>query len=347
MDISLFNFNLPASAIAQTPAEPRDSAKLMVIHKGKKTITHSTVKEISQFLPPKTLIVRNNSKVIKARLTGRFSTGGKWEIFFLQKKSRKSCIALVKPGKKFKEGAMISLPLAGRELQIQVRSTHDMERELVFLNLEEPIEQLFAKHGEIPLPPYISSDPKKYEDAYQTTFATTEGSVAAPTAGLHFTPELISSLEHQGHTFVDITLHVGLGTFLPIQTQDITKHELHSEEYFVSKNALTKIKMAKAEKRPIMTIGTTSTRVTEHIFKTGEINAEEDIHGSSSLYIHPPFDFKGIDILMTNFHLPQTSLLVLVSTFIGDREFTLHAYEEAIKNNYRFYSFGDAMVILP
>ncbi len=348
MDISLFDFTLPQHYIAQRPAEPRDHAKLMVIKKSDKTITHSTVKDIGKFLPDNTLIVRNNTKVIKARLKGTFSTGGKWEIFFLSQRSKKSCMALIKPGKKFKAGNLVSLFLPnGRELLVQVREAAGMERELVFLNLAEPIGELFSKEGELPLPPYVDANPEEMGESYQTTYAKVDGSVAAPTAGLHFTKELTSSLDAMGHDFVDITLHVGLGTFLPIQTENILDHTLHHEEYFVGCNSLTAMRDAKLEKRPIMTVGTTSTRVTEHIFKTGEIDSKEDIHGKSGLYIHPPFDFKGVDILMTNFHLPKTSLLVLVSTFIGDREFTLKAYEEAKQHDYRFYSFGDAMLILP
>ena len=343
MQLKDFSFTLPASYIATSPIEPRDHAKLMVIHKDKKTIEHRHFYELPELLPPNTVLVRNSSKVVKARLLGKSTTGGNVELFFCEPRGKKGGLFLVKPGKKFPLGSCVEVSIGGETVQVQVRSVLPTgERELLFLTIEESLTAFLAKAGEVPLPPYMKQEHAEiFEKRYQTVYAKEEGSVAAPTAGLHFTEEVLHALEKKHIPIVDITLHVGLGTFLPVKVTDVTSHTMHSERYHITTATWEQLQQAKKDKKKIMAIGTTSTRTLEHVAKFPHA-----LEGSTDIFIYPPYTFQMVDILLTNFHLPESTLLMLVSSFIGDREFTLHAYEEAKKHNYRFYSFGDAMLIL-
>lgn len=343
MNLKDFDYDLLEAFIATTPLEPRDSSKLMVIHKDTKTISHHFFHELPDLLPKNTVIVRNSSKVVKARIKGTFPTGGQVELFFSEAKGKKGGIFLVKPGRKFHEGELLTIRVKDQELQIQVRQTLDTgERELVFLNLESTLEDFLKSHGEVPLPPYIKqSDPNSFEARYQTHYAQKEGSVAAPTAGLHFTPEVLHRLQDKGIPSLDITLHVGLGTFLPVKTDNILEHTMHSERYELSSSTWDRIQEAKLQEKKILAIGTTTTRMLEHI-----ATHPQELTGSTNIFIYPPYQFKVVDMLLTNFHLPKSTLLMLVAAFLDDRAFMLHAYEEAKKHHYRFFSFGDAMLII-
>lgn len=357
MQLSDFSFELPEKFIAHKQMEPRDHSKLMVIDKTKKTISHHSFFELPNLLPENSFIVRNSSKVQKARLRGSFASGSNWELFFLGLKGKKAGIFLVKPGKKFPEGEPITITThTGKTLQGQVRNIYPGgEREIVFLNLEQDLDEFLEKHGEVPLPPYIESqNPNNEEKNYQTVYAKEKGSVAAPTAGLHFTKEVFTNLRNKGIESLDITLHVGLGTFLPVKSDVIEEHTMHSENFFVKKETLIQIQQKKSAGEKLLAIGTTSTRVLEHLENTYHFLANPDalkdmpeiLTGSTDIFIYPPYKFSCVDMLLTNFHLPKSSLLMLVSSFLEDREFLFHAYEEAKKNDYRFYSFGDAMLII-
>lgn len=343
MQLSDFDYDLPEKFIAVTPLEPRDHSKLMVIDRKTRTITHHHFYDLPDLLPADTVLVRNSSRVIKARLKGILPTGGHVELFFSEAKGKKGGVFLVKPGRKFKDGTMVCLNIGGESLQIQVRGELPTgERELVFLNLESTLEDFLKKHGEIPLPPYIKQeDPNAFEQRYQTLYAKEEGSVAAPTAGLHFTPEVMNNLEKKGIRSLDVTLHVGLGTFLPVKTENILEHHMHEERYHIDESVWKEIQQAKAEHHPVLSIGTTTTRVLEHVAAH-----PTELAGATSIFIYPPYEFKVVDMLLTNFHLPKSTLLMLISALIGSREFALEAYEEAKRNNYRFFSFGDAMLIM-
>ncbi|MFN7160704.1 MAG: tRNA preQ1(34) S-adenosylmethionine ribosyltransferase-isomerase QueA [Candidatus Gracilibacteria bacterium] len=343
MQLNDFDYELPEKYIAHSPLDPRDHSKLMVIDRKTRTITHHHFYNLPDLLPADTVLVRNSSRVIKARLKGTLPTGGHVELFFSEPKGKKGGVFLVKPGRKFKDGSMVNVTINGESLQIQVRGELPTgERELVFLNLQSTLEDFLKKHGEIPLPPYIKQeDPNTFEKRYQTMYAKEEGSVAAPTAGLHFTPEVMKNLENKGIKALDVTLHVGLGTFLPVKTENVLEHHMHEERYHIEENIWKEILKAKEEHHPILSIGTTTTRVLEHVAVH-----PDNLTGATSIFIYPPYEFKIIDMLLTNFHLPKSTLLILISAFIGDREFALHAYEEAKKNDYRFFSFGDAMLII-
>lgn len=347
MRLDEINFELPDTFIAQTPAVPRDSCKLMVIHRKDKKITHHIFHELPDILPTPTLLVRNNSKVIPARLKGTFGTGGKWEIFFLKEHDGKQAECFVRPGRKFVPGQTLILTSdRGTVFSVNIESHKEDTKLLTFLDIQSSVTNFFKQEGEMPLPPYIDSDPEKYKDEYQTIYAKQEGSVAAPTAGLHFTEELEQSLIHKGHSFVDLTLHVGAGTFQPIKSEDTRDHSMHSEDFYVSENSLARMRNAKRTGTPLLTIGTTSSRVVEHIFNTDLIQEKSAIMGETSIYIHPPYTFSGVDMLLTNFHLPKSTLLLMVASFVGELAFTLEAYETAKRYGYKFYSFGDAMLII-
>ncbi len=348
MRLDEINFELPDSYIAQTPSIPRDSCKLMLIERSTGQISHHIFRDLPDILPQESLIVRNSSKVIPARLQGQFPTGGKWELFFLKELENNLAECFIRPGKKFPEGKKhILITEQGTEFEVTVQQQKEDTRILHFAQTgTQTVKEFFKQEAEIPLPPYIDSDPAQYSDNYQTIYAKEEGSVAAPTAGLHFTEELDQRLLQHNHTFAEVTLHVGAGTFQPIKVEDTSLHTMHSEDFFITEKNLQCMRDAKAAKKPILTVGTTSSRVVEHIWNTGLIEETHDIMGETSIYIHPPYSFKGVDMMITNFHLPKSTLLLMVASFIGDLDFTLKAYEEAKKHDYRFYSFGDAMLII-
>jgi len=334
--LSDYDYNLPKELIAKYPVEPRDSCRLMVLNRKDKSIKHTIFRNIGDYLESGDLLVLNDTKVIPARLIGRKETGSKIEIFLLRELGENIWEALGKNIKRLKLGQKVifgdgfycELLEKGKDGKIKVKLFAD--------NVKEAIN----KYGHIPLPPYISrEDEDKDRQLYQTVFARKEGAVASPTAGLHFTEELLNNLKEKGINITYITLHVGLGTFKPIKVEDITKHKMHEEYYSIPDESLNLIMETKEKNKRVIAVGTTVVRALESYGKTGKKE------GYSDIYIYPPFQFKIVDALITNFHLPKSTLLLLVSAFAG-RDFIMKAYREAIKNKYRFYSYGDAMFII-
>lgn len=340
MKTSDFDYELPPELIAQHPVEPRDSSRLLVVDRRSGKLEHRIFREIGEYLNAGDVLVCNESRVIPARLHGRKPTGGKVEIFLLHRQGEREWQALTR-GKGIREGTTVTVydrygePAAQASI---VQVLPDGERVIEF---DRPIEALLPQVGEVPLPPYIR-EPLKDPERYQTVYAHTEGSVAAPTAGLHFTPELIDALKRQGVQFAFVTLHVGLGTFRPIQVEDISQHEMHAEWGQITAEVVDQIRRARERGHRCVAVGTTSVRILETAAREGEL---KPFSGWTDLFITPGFTFHVVDAMITNFHLPRSTLLMLVSAFAG-RELILNAYEEAIRRRYRFYSFGDAMLIL-
>lgn len=346
MNIDLFDYYLPSELIAQNAAEPRDSSRLMVMNRKTKTVEHRRFYNIKDYLLPGDLLVVNNTRVIPARLFGEKETGARIEIFLLNERAENTWETLCKPGKRIKPGSMVFFELEGKRV-LSAKCTEikaDGNRVFLFESLTDETErELMFKIGNVPLPPYIHEELKETE-RYQTVYSSQTGAVAAPTAGLHFTPELLKELVEYGVDIAEITLHVGLGTFRPVDVDTVEEHQMHHEEYFVKKEIADKIFMAKKEGRRIIAVGTTSIRVLETIV---DLNRDENggFSGSTDIFIYPPYQFKMVDALITNFHLPKSTLLILLSAF-ADREFIMSAYQTAINEKYRFYSFGDACLIL-
>ena len=335
-----FDYELPEELIAQDPLLKRDSSRLMVLDKNDGSITHKHFYDITDYLMPGDCLVLNNTKVIPARLIGhRDPSGGVAELLLLKRLSDDEWECLAKPGKRLKEGADIIF--GDGVLHGTVTKVHDDGNRTVKFSYEGIFEEVLDKLGEMPLPPYITHKLLD-KNRYQTVYAKYDGSAAAPTAGLHFTPELLDKIRDMGVKIAEVTLHVGLGTFRPVQAEEIKDHIMHSEYYEISPEAAELINKTKNEGKRIVSVGTTSTRTleacaTEHgkIIATG---------GNTSIFIYPGYEFKVVDALITNFHLPQSTLLMLVSAMAG-RENVLAAYEKAVKERYRFFSFGDAMLI--
>jgi S-adenosylmethionine:tRNA ribosyltransferase-isomerase len=322
--LSDYHYDLPRELIAQRPPARREDSRMMVLHRAEQTIEHRQFRELKMFLQPGDLLVLNDTRVLPAR---RFSDDGAIELLFLERLGPKRWKCLVKPGRKMRVGATAKIDNVSLRVQ---EITDDGER---IVTSDKDVD-LYAG-GAMPLPPYINrlSD-EKDAARYQTVFAHAAGAVAAPTAGLHFTPEILSEIPH---TFV--TLHVGPGTFLAVRSENITEHRMHAERFSISQEAARKINNA----RRIVGVGTTTVRTLESARRKGEeVLAQE---GATSLFIYPPYHFRAVDVLLTNFHLPRSTLLMLVSAFAG-REFLLRAYEEAIRQRYRFYSYGDCILIL-
>lgn len=329
-----FNYTLPKGLIAQYPLKKRDYAKLMVVRRKEKEITHDIFYNIGSFLPPKSLIVLNDSRVIPARLLGkREHTGGKVEIFLLRKRASNHYEALISPLWKIKEEEKIVFDNNGLFARIT-----DKENRIVQFNKD--VQPYLNQIGHVPLPPYIKRPDEKLDHAfYQTVYAQKKGSVASPTAGLHFTKALLSKLNQSGHTIAQVTLHVNYATFKPVESEDITQHKMHTEDYEVSSHAFKTIQQAKKEGQKIVAVGTTSARVLE------TLALRKALKGETSLFIYPGYQFQYVDILLTNFHFPYSTLLMLVHAF-GGRKLMKMAYEEAVKRKYRFYSYGDCMMII-
>jgi len=342
--VSDFDYDLPEERIAQSPATPRDSSRLLVLDRNTGEMKHETFRDIVNELNAGDLLVMNDTKVFKARLRGRVGKGGQglaggkeFEVFLLRAISSdansSNWSALLKNAKRIKEGTIIDLDgLFARVVE---------KGETVTLNINASMDEVLAftdSHGEVPVPPYVEKAP---EDAsrYQTVYAEHVGSVAAPTAGFHFTPELIENLKAKGVDFAFVTLHVGIGTFRPMKTETLEEHQMHSEFVRITPETAAKIHAAKSSGRRVIAVGTTTVRALE-----GSGVPAEGFSGDVNMFINPGFEFKVIDGLITNFHLPKSTLLVLVSAFAG-REPILAAYKEAIAREYRFYSFGDAMFI--
>lgn len=341
MKTSDFEYNLPPRFIAQTPAEPRDSSRLMVLYRDDGSIQHRRFYEIVDLLRAGDLLVCNDSRVIPARLWGRRETGGRMEILLLRRLEAGLWEVLMRPGRRAVVGARLSVvdghgsPKVPVEAEVLGRTGHGTR--LVRFSQEEALEEL----GQVPLPPYIH-EPLEKPERYQTIYAREKGSVAAPTAGLHFTPHLMESLRARGVEFAFITLHVGLDSFRPVRVEDPRQHDMHQEFYEVSEEVAGKLSQARGEGRRIIAVGTTTVRALEEAALAGNGGY---YRGWAKLMIFPGHRFQLVDGLITNFHLPRSTLLMLVAAFAG-REFILRAYQEAISCGYRFYSFGDAMLIL-
>ncbi len=371
-----FDFNLPMECIAQTPAEPRDSAKLMVIDKGDHSVDYKTFSDITSYLSEGDLLVWNNSKVFKARLRGTLE----FDETVLDKKPNVTLtdkfinaptveVFLVRPMENVHTWKVLAKPGKKLRLGMKVRFAEDFVGEVITKEADGTILMQFAdddavvrtkanQYGEVPTPPYVDSDTAKAAvnvvERYQTVYAKHEGSVAAPTAGFHFTAELIEKLKSKGVQFAEVTLHVGLGTFLPVKSDKVEEHVMHSEWVELTDKNAELINQAKAEGRRVVAVGTTTVRSLEGVAqKVLAGSTKKDVgkdvlmpySGDINMFITPGYKFQAVDALITNFHLPKSTLLMLVSAFVGDRKFTLQCYEDAIAHNYRFYSFGDAMLI--
>ena len=341
MQVSDFNYELPEELIAQTPIKKRDESRLMVLDRNKRTIEHKIFKDIIEYLKPGDVLVRNNTKVIPARIYGKKETGANVEFLLLNNIEGDIWECIVRPGNKLHVGTKVVFGdeiLKAEILDIMPGGTRKVKFEY-----DGIFNEILDKIGLMPLPPYIHEELKE-RDRYQTVYAKYNGSAAAPTAGLHFTDELLNKLEKKGVIIANVTLHVGIGTFRPVKEDTVEAHKMHSEHFYIKQEDVEKINKAKEEGRRVIAVGTTSCRVLESVAdeKTGKVKQIED---DTQIFIYPGYKFKCIDGLITNFHLPQSTLLMLVSAF-ADKEFILGAYKEAVEEKYRFFSFGDAMLII-
>ena len=344
MKLEDFNYSLPENLIAQVPAQKRDMSKLMVLDRSDKSIIHKHFCDITDFLTEDDFLVLNNTKVIPARLYAKKDTGALIEIFLVREIEKNIWIALIKPSKRVKSGLILKI---SEELSVEVLQKDD-DKWKVKLLYEGNIFEILDKVGNIPLPPYIERKMTSEEykaldfDRYQTVYAEKQGAVAAPTAGLHFTQEILKKLENQGTKHCFITLNVGLGTFKPVKCENILEHKMDSETFEITQSAADEINEAKSKGKNIVAVGTTSVRTLETVMnKYGKIIPVKD---SSELFIYPGYEFKTVNKLITNFHLPKSTLLMLVSAFAG-KDYIFKAYQNAIENQYRFYSYGDCMLI--
>ena len=342
MDVKDFDYELPEELIAQDPLEDRSSSRLMVLDRETGEFEHKVFKDIIDYLNPGDCLVLNNTKVIPARLYGaKEGTNARIELLLLKRKENDVWETLVKPGKKAKPGTRI---VFGDGLLVgEIIDIVDEGNRLIKFHYEGIFEEILDKLGQMPLPPYITHELKD-KNRYQTVYAKYDGSAAAPTAGLHFTKELLAQVKAKGIKIAEVTLHVGLGTFRPVKVDNILDHHMHSEFYMVSQEAADTINTAKKEGHRVISVGTTSTRTLEAA--ADENGMLRECSGWTEIFIYPGYSFKVIDGLITNFHLPQSTLVMLVSALAG-REHVLNAYKEAVKERYRFFSFGDAMFIKP
>ena len=340
MKTSDFYFDLPQELIAQDPLEDRSSSRLLVLDKKTGERKHKIFRDIKSFLKPGDCLVINDTKVIPARLLGaKKETGGQVEILLLKRMENDVWETLVKPGKKCRPGAQIVF--GNGELEAEIMEVLPDGNRLVHFTYEGIFEEVLDRLGQMPLPPYITHKLKD-RNRYQTVYAKYEGSAAAPTAGLHFTQQLMDEIEAMGVKIARVTLHVGLGTFRPVKVENVLEHHMHSEFYQVSQEAADLINSTKAAGGRIISVGTTSTRTLESVATEDGIIVPGS--GNTEIFIYPGYRFKAIDCLITNFHLPESTLLMLVSALAG-KEHIMAAYEEAVKEGYRFFSFGDAMFI--
>jgi S-adenosylmethionine:tRNA ribosyltransferase-isomerase len=340
MNVSEFNYDLPEDLIAQFPQKNRDESRLMVLNKEKQTIEHKIFKDILDYLQPGDCLVRNNTKVIPARLYGKKETGANIEFLLLKRIEDDFWEVMVRPGRKLKIGTIVTF--GDGLLKAEILEVLDGGNRKVKFEYNGIFNEILDKIGLMPLPPYIKESLKE-KDRYQTVYAQYEGSAAAPTAGLHFTNELLDKIKEKGIEIANVTLHVGIGTFRPVKVATIEEHEMHSEYFYIKQEDVDKINKAKQNGHRIIAVGTTSCRVLESIAnpETGMVKAYE---GNTNIFIYPGYKFKCIDGLITNFHLPESTLIMLVSAFAG-REYIMKSYEEAVNQKYRFFSFGDAMFI--
>ncbi|MBU4510838.1 tRNA preQ1(34) S-adenosylmethionine ribosyltransferase-isomerase QueA [bacterium] len=342
MKLEEFDYYLPSGFIAQKPIKPRDHSRLMVLNRSKSEIQHKLFKDIKGFLAKGDLLVLNNTKVLPARLFGfKEKTKGKVEILLLKSIKGKCWEVLVRPGKIVHTGTKI---IFGPELEGIIEGKNEEKGSyLIHFNCKGNFKEILNKIGQMPTPPYIKEELKTVND-YQTVYAVHDGSIAAPTAGLHFTKALLKELAQKGIEIVYLTLHVGRGTFEPIRVLKVEEHKMDSEFYSISSEVAKEINQARTEKRRVISVGTTTTRSLESAFNFDQGGI---VSGSnwSDIFIYPGYKFKVVDVLITNFHLPQSTPLILAAAFAG-KDFLFRAYQEAIKENYRFYSFGDAMIII-
>ncbi len=337
IDVREYDYFLPEKLIAKYPVEPRDRCRLMVLDRKRNVIKHKIFKDIKDYLEEGDVLVLNDTKVIPARLIGKKKTGAEIEIFLLNPvDSNGKWEALIRKRKRLREGDRVVI---GKELEAELLEKKEDGKAIVQL-IGDNIKDKIYKYGQIPLPPYIERTPEERDkELYQTVFARKEGAVAAPTAGLHFTEELLDEIRKKGVKIAYVTLHVGIGTFKPLSEENLKAGKLHKEFYSIPEETLKLIEKAKKDNRSVIAVGTTVVRTLETYAITGKRE------GFSELFIYPPFEFKIVDKLITNFHLPKSSLLLLVSAFAG-KDFILNAYKEAIENRYRFFSYGDAMFIM-
>lgn len=342
MKLADYDYNLPDTLIPQFPLQRRDASRLMVINRRTREIRHAQFSQIGEFLPSRSLLVLNDTKVIPARLIGgKLPTGGKIELLLIRPKGEKIWEALVRPSRRVNRGTR--LVFGQGALNAQIREKNEDGICVVRFTYDGDFQSILAQVGQVPLPPYIKREPDAGDrDRYQCVYASSEGAVAAPTAGLHFTQTLLNQLKRQGFDWVTLTLHVGLGTFQPVKVEDIENHKLHEEYFDISQTSADQLNSIIEEGRKVVAVGTTSVRALEAVASDGRIRP---YRGFTDIFIYPGYQFKAVDALITNFHLPRSTLLMLISAF-ADREFILEAYRLAIAREYRFYSYGDAMLIL-
>ncbi|MBR3864199.1 MAG: tRNA preQ1(34) S-adenosylmethionine ribosyltransferase-isomerase QueA [Clostridia bacterium] len=333
-----FNYYLPENLIAQTPANPRDSSRLLCYDKVNDCVEHKHFRDICDMLKPGDLLVINDTKVYPARIFAYTKNGGKVEVLLLKRINLTDWEVLVKPGKKAREGVELTV---NEELSLTVLERTQSGERIIRFNFNGVFEDILARAGEMPLPPYIR-EKLKDQNRYQTVYCNKEGSSAAPTAGLHFTLELMQKLQEKGIEFARVQLNVGLGTFRPVKCENILEHDMHVEYYNIDEENAKIINKAKAEGRRVIAVGTTSVRTLETVADSnGMVRAQS---GDTNIFIYPPYKFKCVDALITNFHLPESTLIMLVSSLLT-REKTLELYELAVKEQYRFFSFGYAMFL--
>ncbi len=344
MKTSDFIYDLPEELIAQEPVEERDTSRLLILNRGSGAISHHTFSDLTTILEPGDRLVFNNTKVIPARLFALKDTGVRVELLFTERITDKQWKIIAKPARRLKIGTIVSLELDSSVKILVEAITDDGGRIVAVADGEyDSIDSILEKYGAMPLPPYIEREAEiKDRDRYQTVYAEKKGAIAAPTAGLHFTDRLLKKLKDKGIDSSFVTLHVGIGTFRPVKSEDPTEHPMHSEEYILDPQTVDEIRSTQNKGGRIVAVGTTSVRVLEHCSRTGELIPGE---GSTDIFIMPGWHFKTIDGLITNFHLPGSTLLMLVSALAG-RDNILKAYEDAVRERYRFFSYGDAMIII-
>ena len=343
MKVSDFYYELPKELIAQHPLEKRDESRLMVLHRDTQEIEHKKFRDIIEYLNPGDCLVINNTKVIPARLYGKIigkQTEKLVEFLLLKQLENDNWEVMVRPGKKLKTGVQVEF--GEGLLKAEILEILENGNRKVHFEYEGIFNEILDKIGLMPLPPYIT-EKLEQKDRYQTVYAKYEGSAAAPTAGLHFTKELLGQIKAKGIEIANVTLHVGIGTFRPVKVENIEDHKMHTEHFYIKKEDADKINKAKREGHRVIAVGTTSCRVLETIAnENGEV---ADTEADTGIFIYPGYKFKCIDSLITNFHLPESTLIMLVSSLAG-KEFIMQAYEKAVEEKYRFFSFGDAMLIL-
>lgn len=345
MRINEFDYQLPEELIAQTPTEKRDASRLMVLNREKKTIEHRHFYDILDYFRPGDCLVLNNSKVLPARLFGtKAETGAKVEFLLIKRNEGDIWESMVRPGKRLKPGDVVEF---SDDFKAEILDYGEGGTRIVKFHYGGIFMERLEELGKMPLPPYIERESKSEDnERYQTVYCREEGSVAAPTAGLHFTKELLNKAKEKGIRIAYITLHVGIGTFRPVKCENIEEHQMHFEEYEISKESAELINLTKSEGGRVISVGTTSTRTLESaaVLQDGDYRIPES-NGSTGIFIYPGYEFKIIDSLITNFHLPKSTLIMLVSA-LYDREEILHAYQVAVEEKYRFFSYGDAMLII-